>query len=307
MSEVFKRDEVRCFDKTEIMRLDTEYIVHQYPFVFSYAFPDVGRFASSRFQVYPLRLISVVFVDLIGHGHLYAARFFLCHVCHTETSVGQVRDVGIQYLDFRIGIFEEDGGFCHQAGKIVIRVGVIKFGFPFSFLADREINHHFLLHRVVSRFGSPCATDLSKFIGKCFVDTDTGVRPVYQIERLHQYQSPVVSPAIKFSVPFPFGCPVSFFFGKKMQVGHGYIESTVRTAIDMRITYAALFGYRIAGDNRLSVINSRKRITVTADSHKKAMCRVRKIDHQVSSHIFFRRYGMGSFSFRLGKDSEGQQ
>ena len=72
-----------------------------------------------------------------------------------------------------------------------------------------------------------------------------------------------------------------------MQVGHGKVESSVRTAEDVRVTDAFLQGDGISGDHRFAIVQGRKCISVVTDGHVKAVRFVFMEDHQVSTHVLF--------------------
>ena len=72
-----------------------------------------------------------------------------------------------------------------------------------------------------------------------------------------------------------------------MQVGHGKVESSVRSAEDVRVTDSFLQGDGISGDHRFAVVQGSKCISVVTDGHVKAVRFVFMEDHQVSTHVLF--------------------
>ena len=89
-----------------------------------------------------------------------------------------------------------------------------------------------------------------------------------------------------------------------MQVGHGQVETAVRTTVDMRVADTFLVGNRIACNNGLAVVQSGKRITVAADGRMQAVVFV-----LMEYHVFFLRCGVtvgevaeSSTSFSCGQE-----
>ena len=167
------------------------------------------------------------------------------------------------------GVFKQDLRNALDTVEILVYVDIIK---PVLLGAEPhgKINHHPSRDGVVDRFRRPSATDLCKFLGH-LVETYVGARPMDEVERLHQHQATVVSPAISFSVALPFRIAVTVALCINMQVGHGQVEAAVRTTVDVRVADTFLVGNRIACNNGLAVVQSGKRITVTADGRMQAV------------------------------------
>ena len=110
--------------------------------------------------------------------------------------------------------------------------------------------------------------------------------PVDKVARLHQYQSAVVAPSVCFAVAFPFGCSLALTLCKDMQVGGCQIESTVGSAIYVRVAYATLFGYCVAADDGTGVVESCEVIAVAAQSHVQTMGVVAVEHHEICRLLF---------------------
>ena len=270
------------------MWMDAEYIVHHHPLIFADTFPYVRSFASSRFKINPRLFELIASMNGVGHSHLYPTFTGLSHIHHAKASIGQCGNIGIQSLHLRVRIFEQHFRFCNQSSKI--RVGICIVQLTLSVTDTHgEVNHHLAFPSIVYRFGSPCTSYITKLFGISLVYPYIATRPINEIERLHQYQSTVISPAISLSVAIPLSIADTHLLTENVQIGHSQIKSAIGSAGDVRITNTPLFGYRITTDNRMSVVHRRKRIAIVAGSHKQTMRRVTEKHEQICAHVLFRK------------------
>ena len=77
-----------------------------------------------------------------------------------------------------------------------------------------------------------------------------------------------------------------------MEVGHGQIECAVRSTVDIGVAYPSLVSNRIAGQDGFPVVQSRERVSVSAQCHVKAVRFVLVEHHQVGTQVFFLRNGV---------------
>ena len=77
-----------------------------------------------------------------------------------------------------------------------------------------------------------------------------------------------------------------------MEVGHGQIECTVRSTVDIGVAYPSLVSNRIAGQDGFPVVQSRERVSVAAQCHVKAVRFVLVEHHQVGTQVFLLWHGV---------------
>ena len=288
-SQVFKCDEVRRFGKGEIVRRDTIYIVHQHPFVLSEAFPYRGSLARFRFKIVPTRIVFVVSADTVGNSLLDTRLSVVGHI-EKMVLIPYFGDVAVDGRNRFVWVFVKQLGQALDTVEIIVHVHVIQF---VAFVAEAHgvVNHQFAHPFVVGNFGCPCATYFTQS-GCQLVETDVGAFPIYQVPRLHQHQSLIVSPTVHVTVALPLRFTVAVAAGKDMEVGHGQIECTVRSTVDIGVAYPSLVSNRIAGQDGFPVVQSRERVSVAAQCHVKAVRFVLVEHHQVGTQVFLLWHGV---------------
>ena len=197
------------------MRINTIDVVHNHPFVLTYAFPDVRSLASSVLSVNLFGMIIVEMVYLITYHVLYATRILLCHIGHEITPVGHLADVCIKHLYLLVGIFEKQLGFCLQSGKIFVGIAIVKLCSSASILTDGKVNHRLANLRIPYCLWGPGASYLAKSVREQLVDACFVVSPVYQVIAGHKHQSAIVSPSI-LSGALPLGSAQTHITAKDM-------------------------------------------------------------------------------------------
>ena len=170
-------------------------------------------------------------------------------------------------------------------------------------LSDGKVNHRLAYGRIPDGLRCPGTTNLTELLGEQFIYTCLVVGPVYQVVAGHQHQSAVVTPA-KLVGAFPLGGAQSHLLTEHMQVGHGNVEFAVGSTVDMRVAYASLVGDRVAGNNGLAIVYSRKRVAIVADGHKQRVGWIVEIRKQIGTHILFGERFLG---FGIGLSHKGQQ
>ena len=124
--------------------------------------------------------------------------------------------------------------------------------------------------------------------------------------RTHQHQSTIIAPSV-FIRAFPLRSAIAGSLTKHMQVGHRDIEHAVGCTADVRIANAMLVGDAVAGDDRLSVVDRRKRVAVVADGHEQAMRGVVEEREEVSPHLLLRGHVFRWLTRTCGLNSQHAQ
>ena len=287
-SERFEGLEVAGLDKSEVMGSDAVDIVHDDPLVLADAFPNVRSLATAVLGVYLLSMIVVEMVDLVGNHVLDAARTLLSHIGHEVTSIRHRTDVGVKCLDFLVGILKELLRFRIQGGEILIGITVVQFRTSAWLLADGEIHHRLIDGGVPDGLRRPGTSYLAEFLGEEFVDANLMVRPMNQVVGSHEHQSAVVAPVVLLR-PLPLGGAQPFLLAEHVQVGHGNIELSVGSAVDVRVANTALLGDGVASDDRSVAVDRRKRVAIVADGHEQRVRGVVEISEKVGTHVLLRR------------------
>ena len=70
-----------------------------------------------------------------------------------------------------------------------------------------------------------------------------------------------------------------------MEIGHGNIEFSIRSTIDMRVADSSLISDGIARNDGFSIVDSRKSIAVVADGHKQSVRWVVEIGEEIGAHV----------------------
>ena len=222
--------------------------------------------------------VNIPFVDVVGKSQFDATRVFLSHVHHGIAAIGQTGDVGIKDLLGAVRVFKQQFRRCFQRIERFIHVGVIQLGTAFAF-AHGEIDHDTVLVGVIDQFRRPGTPQVEFRIR--FVDIQHGMRPVYQVVGFHQHKAAVVAPVIQFAGTLPLGVAVPLLFAVNVEVCHGQVKTTVRSAHDVGITDAFLLGDGVAGNHRLSVVDIGEGVPIVTDSKVKPMGVVLEISHQI--------------------------
>src|SRR5690606_7284180 len=91
MPQIGKYLKVACFTKSEIVRVDTEHIVHEYPFVLADPFPHIWSLASAGFCIGPLINVFVTCMNTVRKCHADTSGLLLSHVHEAITPIGRGR------------------------------------------------------------------------------------------------------------------------------------------------------------------------------------------------------------------------
>ena len=141
---------------------------------------------------------------------------------------------------------------------------------------------------VEDRLGSPHAAHLAPFhvllVGQGR-EVDARMRPVYEVPRLHEHQSPVVAPTVFLAFALPFRAALAVALPEDVEVRHGYVEGTVRTAEDVRIADAPLHGYGVTPHDGLVPVECCPGVAVTAQCRMQTVVLVLVIDHEVGREL----------------------
>ena len=285
MAEWAEGLEVGGLHESEVVGIDAEDVVHEEPFVLPDELVHRGGFAGSVLGVNLLRLVLVSAVDMVGDGHLDAAGVLLGAVGHAVASVGHGDDVGVENLDFLVGIGEEQLRLGGEAGEGVVGVGVEQLRLALAGGSDGEIYHQLACLGVVDGLWSPCAADVAKVLREGLVDAEDGVRPMDEVARLHEHQSAVVAPSVFLPVTLPLGVAEACTSAIDVEVGGGHVEGAVRGAIDVRVANAVLLGDGVAAHHGLVVVHGCPVVSVVAERHVEAVGGVFVIDHDVGAHL----------------------
>ena len=180
-SERLEGLEVAGLDESEVMGSDAVDIVHDDPLVLTDALPYVWSLTTTVLRVYLLSMVIIEMVDLVGNHVLDATRAFLCHIRHEVSSVRHRTDIGIERLDFIVGILEEQLRLGLQGGEGLVGIAVVQLGACARLLADGEIHHRLIDGRVPDGLRRPGTSYFTEFLGEEFVDTGLMMRPVNQV------------------------------------------------------------------------------------------------------------------------------
>ncbi len=297
MSQLFVVDEVRGLLESEVMFLKSIVVVHQHPFLLADAFPHGRRFAGLWLFVYPARREAVIAVYPVRDGLLDAGSPFVGHIGEDVLAVGMA-DVAIDGCRGSVGVLKQQLGFRGQLIELVVHIHVVE-AVGLALEPHGEVNHQLALFLVVDGLWCPCASYLCKLWREA-ANVHNLVAPMYQVPRFHQHESFVVAPSIGFAVAFPFGGALAFSLCVDVEVGHGQIEGSVRSPVDVRVAYALLVGYGVAGHDGVGIVEGGEVIAVSAQCHVQAVRVVAVEHHEVCAHVVLGRYAVLIFESVVG-------
>ena len=281
-----ERLEVGGLDEAEVVGVDTVDVVHHDPLLLANALPDVRSLTACALGVNLLSMVVVEVVDAVRNHILDAAGVLLRHVGHEVTPVGHGADVGIEHLNRRVGILEQQLRLGLQGCERLVGIAVVELGVAAGLLTDSEVDHRLAHLRVPNSLRCPGAAQLPEAVGEQAVDARHVVRPVDEVVGGHQHQSAVVAPA-ELVGALPLRGAYALLLAENVEVGHGDVELAVRRTVDVRVADAVLLGYRVARDDRLAVVHGRKGVAVVADGHKQPVGRVAEVGEEVGTHVLF--------------------
>ena len=112
-----------------------------------------------------------------------------------------------------------------------------------------EVNHILLCLLIIDGLWSPYPVGIAEVLLVVFLQHDFRVRPVHQVLRFHQYDTRIVFPSILH----------------RIHIGSHDIIAAIFTTKDMRVTDTATGTDRVAGDDRLVVIERIPVLGILAD------------------------------------------
>ena len=153
-----------------------------------------------------------------------------------------------------------------------------------------EVNHILLCLLIIDGLWSPYPVGIAEVLLVVFLQHNFRVRPVHQVLRFHQYDARIILPSILHGV----------------HIGSHDVIAAIFTTKDMRVADTATGTDRIAGDNRLVVVERIPVLGILADSKAKMLLLVTttfEISKEIACKIL-----LGSLLCRMGihRHSESQ-